>query len=136
MSSSPRTRPAPGTIVAGLVVVGVLLLIALAVAGGADIAQIGRNAINSLFPPAPATEQAEEISNLYTIVFLFAAVIFFVVEGLIIWTVIRYRRKPGDDELPPQTHGNNLAEIAWTVDRKSTRLNSSHWITYRMPSSA
>ena len=41
--------------------------------------------------------------------------IFFVVEGLIVWTVIRYRRKPGDDELPPQTHGNNLAEITWTV---------------------
>ncbi len=115
MSSSPRTRPAPGTIVTGLVVIGVLLLIALAVAGGADIAQGVRNAINSLFPPAPATDQAQEISNLYTIVFLFAAVIFFVVEGLIIWTVIRYRRKPGDDELPPQTHGNNLAEIAWTV---------------------
>ena len=41
--------------------------------------------------------------------------IFFVVEGLIVWTVIRYRRKPGDDELPPQTHGNNLAEVVWTV---------------------
>jgi cytochrome c oxidase subunit II len=115
MSSSPRTRPAPGTIVAGLVVVGVLLLIALAVAGGTDIAQVARNAIASMFPPAAATEQGDEISSLYTIVFVFAAIIFLVVEGLIIWTVIRYRRKPGDDELPPQTHGNNLAEIAWTV---------------------
>ena len=41
--------------------------------------------------------------------------IFFVVEGLIIWTVIRYRRKPGDDTLPPQTHGNAIAELVWTV---------------------
>ena len=41
--------------------------------------------------------------------------IFIVVEGLIIWTVIRYRRKPGDDTLPPQTHGNNIAEFVWTV---------------------
>ena len=41
--------------------------------------------------------------------------IFFVVEGLIVWSVIRYRRKPGDDELPPQTHGNNLAEVTWTL---------------------
>jgi len=115
MSTSPRTRPAPGTIVAGLVVIVVLLLVAVAVAGGANIAQVVRNAIDSMFPPAPATTQAAEISALYNIVFFFAAAIFLIVEGLIIWTVIRYRRKPGDDELPPQTHGNNLAEVAWTV---------------------
>jgi cytochrome c oxidase subunit 2 len=48
-------------------------------------------------------------------VFIIAAIIFFIVEGLIVWTVLRYRRKPGDEELPPQTHGNNLAEITWTV---------------------
>ena len=29
-----------------------------------------------------------------------------------------------------------LAPLATTIDRKSTRLNSSHWITSRMPSSA
>ena len=61
-------------------------------------------------------EQGEQIHDLYTIVFYIAAAIFFVVEGLIVWSVIRYRRKPGDDiELPPQTHGHNLAEIVWTV---------------------
>ena len=47
--------------------------------------------------------------------FLIAVAIFLVVEGLIIWTVIRYRRKPGDDTLPPQTHGNNIAEFVWTI---------------------
>ena len=29
-----------------------------------------------------------------------------------------------------------LADTAGALDRKSTRLNSSHWITSRMPSSA
>jgi cytochrome c oxidase subunit II len=48
-------------------------------------------------------------------VFALAVVIFLVVEGLIIWTVIRYRRRPGDDVLPAQTHGNNIAELAWTI---------------------
>ena len=71
--------------------------------------------VRSFFPPDPVRTQAKQISDLYTIVFLFAAAIFFLVEGLIMWTVIRYRRKPGDDELPPQTHGHNLAEITWTV---------------------
>jgi cytochrome c oxidase subunit 2 len=115
MSTSPRTRTAPGTIVAGLVVVVILLLVALAAANGTNVVQGIKDGIASLFPPHPATTQGDEISTLYNIVFFFAAAIFLVVEGLIIWTVVRYRRKPGDDELPPQTHGNNLAEVAWTV---------------------
>jgi cytochrome c oxidase subunit 2 len=68
-----------------------------------------------MFPPPAATEQAKQIRGLYDIVFVIAVVIFLIVEGLIIWSVWRYRRKPGDDELPPQTHGNNLAETTWTI---------------------
>jgi cytochrome c oxidase subunit 2 len=71
--------------------------------------------VNSFFPPTPASAQGHQIHDLYTIVFAIAAIIFFLVEGLIIWSVIRYHRKPGDDELPPQIHGHNLAEIIWTV---------------------
>ena len=36
-------------------------------------------------------------------------------RALIVWTVFRYRRKAADDDLPPQTHGNNLVEVIWTV---------------------
>ena len=67
------------------------------------------------FPPPPATEQAREINALYTLTFWIATAIFLLVEGLIIWSVIRYRRRGRDDTLPPQTHGHNLAEITWTV---------------------
>jgi cytochrome c oxidase subunit II len=70
---------------------------------------------NSFFPPEAKSVQGQQIRNLYDIVFGIAVVIFVVVEGLIVWSVIRYHRKPGDDELPPQTHGNNLAEITWTL---------------------
>ena len=56
------------------------------------------------------------IRDLYTIVFLIAVAIFFLVEGLILWTVLRYRRKPERrHELPAQTHGNAIAEVVWTV---------------------
>jgi cytochrome c oxidase subunit 2 len=47
------------------------------------------------------------------VTFWIAAAIFLLVEGLIIWSVLRYRRR--DDRLPPQTHGHNVAEILWTV---------------------
>ena len=115
MSQTRRTRPAPGLIVAAVFVVAILLSLALAAATGTDVGRALGAVWDSFFPPTAATEQAEEIRGLYTIVFIFAAVIFVVVEALIIWTVLRYRRRAGDEELPPQTHGNNLAETLWTV---------------------
>ena len=43
-----------------------------------------------------------------------AAVIFVVMQALLIYAVIRFRRKKGR-ELPRQVHGNNRLEIAWTI---------------------
>ena len=109
MSTSPRTRPSSGSIIAGLI--GGAVLVGL----GVLLVLNGPQVVRSFFPPDPVSAQGREINDLYTIVFLIAAAIFFLVEGLIVWTVIRYRRRPGDDELPPQTHGHNLAEVIWTV---------------------
>lgn len=109
MSTTPGTRPS------SFAIVGWLVLAALVIAGIALILLNGQAIWNSFFPPEAKTVEGQEIRNLYDIVFGFAVVIFFVVEGLIVWSVLRYRRKPGDDELPPQTHGNNLAEVTWTL---------------------
>ena len=67
------------------------------------------------FPPDAATTQGQATRNLYDIVFLIGIVIFVLVEGLILFAVLRYRRRKGDDELPPQIHGNNKLEIIWTA---------------------
>ena len=109
MSSSPGTRPSSGSIFAGIVALAVLIGL------GVLLVINGPAVVMSFFPPDPKTAQGLAIHDLYDIVFAIAAVIFFLVEGLIVWSVIRYRRKPGDNELPPQTHGHNLAEIIWTV---------------------
>jgi cytochrome c oxidase subunit II len=63
----------------------------------------------------PVSEQAHGVKTLYEITFAFAAVIFVIVGGLIVGFAIRYRRKKGDDELPPQIHGNSTIEIVWTA---------------------
>lgn len=63
----------------------------------------------------PASDHAEQIHSAYVITFIFAAVIFAVVGGLIVFSAIRFRRKDGDDTLPAQTHGNTKIEIVWTV---------------------
>jgi cytochrome c oxidase subunit II len=63
--------------------------------------------------PQSVTEQGQAIYNLYNLFMYIAAVVFVVVSGLVIWSVIRYRRR--DDELPTQTHGNNKLELTWTL---------------------
>jgi cytochrome c oxidase subunit 2 len=63
--------------------------------------------------PQSVTEEGRAIHNLYNLFLYIAAVIFVVVSGLVVWSVIRYRRR--GDELPKQTHGNNKLELTWTL---------------------
>jgi cytochrome c oxidase subunit II len=106
MSSSPRKAPASRTIVAGG---AVLLLVAIVI--GILLSPAG----DALYPPPDVTAQGSAIRELYNIIFAIAVVIFLVVEGLIVWSILRYRRRPEDVDLPPQTHGNNLVEALWTL---------------------
>jgi cytochrome c oxidase subunit II len=115
MSSSPRSRSARPAIYALAIVALIVGVSLLLLAIGVNVLHIGDTFVAGLFPPVAVTEQGAKIRDLYTMVFLIAVAIFVVVEALIIWSVVRYRRKPGDDTLPPQTHGNNIAEFVWTI---------------------
>ena len=106
MSTSPRKRPASEAIVAGGIVILLIAIVGLVFWSGAG---------SVLYPPKPVTDRAHEISQLYDIVFAIAVAIFVAVEGLIVWSILRYRRRPTDIDLPPQTHGNNLVEVLWTA---------------------
>lgn len=65
-------------------------------------------------PLNPASKVAQDIANLYWITFWIATAVFILVEGLLLYTVIRFRqRKPG--AIPPKIHGSTPLEIAWTV---------------------
>jgi cytochrome c oxidase subunit 2 len=62
-----------------------------------------------------ATAQGREIEGLWA-VFLWAGIgVAAIVYGLIIWSTVRYRRRPGDDELPPQFRENVPLEILYTI---------------------
>lgn len=67
------------------------------------------------FPGEVVTEQGALSAGLYGLVFAIATAVFILVEGLIIFIAFRFRRRATDTALPPQTHGHNLLEIAWTV---------------------
>ena len=68
-----------------------------------------------LLPPEPKTETGQDVFNLYVVVLILAAIVFVGVEGFILYAIVRYRRKPGDDTLPEQLHGNTTVEIIWTL---------------------
>ena len=68
-----------------------------------------------LLPPEPRTDAGRDVFNLYIIVLILAGIVFVAVEGFILYAVFRYRRRPGDDVLPEQLHGNTLIEIIWTL---------------------
>ena len=63
--------------------------------------------------PAAATRQGREVNDLYVIFFWVAAAVFAVTAGLIGWSIIRYRARPGDNDLPEQFHQNLALEITW-----------------------
>jgi len=64
-------------------------------------------------PPTAKSEQASDIRNLYFLIFGVGAVVLVLVEGMIIFVALRYRRKSAD-EFPEQLHGHTGAEVAWT----------------------
>jgi cytochrome c oxidase subunit 2 len=65
---------------------------------------------------APASTPARSIFGLSLFVVAITAVIFIVVASLLIYVVVRYRKRADDDNREPaQVYGSNQVEIAWTV---------------------
>jgi cytochrome c oxidase subunit 2 len=60
------------------------------------------------------SEYAVQGDDLFFLIIVMGVVIGVIVEAVLIWAAIRYRRRPGDT-LPPQIHGNTIIEILWTT---------------------
>jgi cytochrome c oxidase subunit II len=71
--------------------------------------------VTDIFKPMGSPAQSEK--EIAYLVFAITGAIFIVVAGLIVYTLFRFRRRPGDDsrQEPPQVYGSNQIEIAWTV---------------------
>ena len=64
----------------------------------------------------PLSTPARAIYEISLLVLAICAGIFLVVGGLLAYTVLRFRRRPGDEgREPPQVYGSNQIELAWTV---------------------
>jgi cytochrome c oxidase subunit 2 len=64
---------------------------------------------------APASTPANAIAELTVLVLGVTGVIFVVVWGLLVYTLVRFRRTHDDGREPAQVYGSPQVELAWTV---------------------
>ncbi|MEO6848001.1 MAG: cytochrome c oxidase subunit II [Chthoniobacterales bacterium] len=64
----------------------------------------------------PVSAPAQQIYHVAVLVLIICAGIFFVVGGILVYTIIRFRKRADDDgREPPQVYGGTQIELAWTV---------------------
>ena len=62
----------------------------------------------------PGSDAATRLDRLFDQIFWWAVGVFVVVEGVLVYTIVRFRERPGGRR-PKQVHGNVLLEVAWTL---------------------
>lgn len=82
-------------------------LVALALAWGLPASALAHG-------PASGGAARSDINDLFNILFWISVPVFLLVEGLILYAIIRYRRRKRD-EMPEQIEGHRPLEITWTV---------------------
>jgi cytochrome c oxidase subunit 2 len=63
--------------------------------------------------PEAAGDQGAAVKDLYEVFFYVAVGVFALVAGLIGWSILRFRKRRGDEGEPPQTKHNLALEITW-----------------------
>ena len=87
-----------------IVPAAVLALLVLAPGAMADV----------FTPESGGSPNADKIDDLYKIVLYISIPIFLLVEGVLIWSLVKYRARRGGPE-PVQIRGNDRLELGWTV---------------------
>lgn len=65
--------------------------------------------------PVQASAEAIAVDSLFNFMLAIAVVVFLIVEGGIIYSIVRFRRKKGDETDGAPIHGNLALEITWTA---------------------
>jgi cytochrome c oxidase subunit 2 len=69
---------------------------------------------DAITPESGGSQNANDIDTLYKITLYIAIVIFLIVEGTLVWSLVRYRARRGGPEAA-QIRGNTPLEFGWTV---------------------
>ncbi|MEP6733420.1 MAG: cytochrome c oxidase subunit II, partial [bacterium] len=72
---------------------------------------------NSQYPNSVFTRYTEnnrDVGYLFDVLIYLGTFVFIFVEGILLWTIFRYRRRSENDR-PKHVHGNTTLEILWTA---------------------
>jgi cytochrome c oxidase subunit 2 len=69
---------------------------------------------DALTPESGGSQNADDIDTLYKLTLYIGLVIFLIVEGTLIWSLVRYRARRRGPEAA-QIRGNTPLEIGWTI---------------------
>lgn len=65
--------------------------------------------------PIAASSEATQVDNLFNFMMTIATGLFLLIEGVLIYTLIKFRRRKGDTTDGPPLEGNVPLEIVWTA---------------------
>lgn len=65
--------------------------------------------------PVAASTDASEVDGIFNFMMTIATGLFLIVEGVLVYSILRFRRKPGDRSDGPLLKGNVPLEIFWTA---------------------
>ena len=82
--------------------------------GALAIAAVACNEAHPNTTLVPHSDFGREIDFLWDRLLLLGTIVFVLVEGALIFIVIKYRRRE-NQQTPPQTHGSTKLEITWTL---------------------
>jgi cytochrome c oxidase subunit II len=68
---------------------------------------------DAITPESGGSPQAEDIDTLYKVTLYVAIVIFLIVEGVLIWSLVKFRARRGGEAA--QIRGNTPLELGWTL---------------------
>ncbi len=70
--------------------------------------------IPDIFPPQ-ASAESKSVDELFFILMIVGGIVFFLIQGMLLISVIAFRARGGDTSDGPTYHGNMVLEIVWTV---------------------
>jgi cytochrome c oxidase subunit II len=109
-------------------------LLVLALGAALALVSVAYAGNGGFAPETPHSPNADRINDSYKWIALFAAAILVLVEGTLIWFVVRYRRgkRPRTAE-GPQIHGATRLELIWTAIPVLILAAVASFILYKLP---
>src|SRR5262245_47955763 len=103
-------RNTPGSGGSNTTLIYIIIAALVIIAGGFLIGTLSPQLM-----PKESSTQAEQVDQLFKFLLTLAGIVFLLVQGVLAFSVIRFRARKGDTGDGPAIHGNTTLEFVWTA---------------------